>query len=317
MSGSECFQLGGSIVRIDWADENLQQALGPALRRRLVPAAEPALTIRAGTGRAEWTDWTVPPAGGLVVSHDAAGLRLIDPLRRLAHWIDAAGTRAEFLCEFPEKLPVHERAAPFRLILQRWLETRRVTLLHAGAVGLPDQGAVLLAARSGGGKSNTTLACLAESNLQVLGEDFVAMGLEGLPRVWSLYNTAKLLPEDLPRYPSLVSDAEPMIDRTDDKAVLQLGTQHAARWADGLPLRGILVLEIAGTTESRIVPAAPAEAVKAMLTSLLMILPDTRRQLFADTTALVRKVPVHRLKAGRDPRQLAQAIQQFLAPARP
>jgi len=313
MMEPEFFQLGGGVVRIDWGDEALRRVLGAAVSHRRVAAREARLTIRVRTGE---YDWPVSPEPGLLVSSDASGLRMIDRERRLSHWIDPTATRAELICDAPEKLPAYERAAPFRFILQRWLDTLGVNMVHAGAVGLPGKGAVLLAARSGGGKSTTTLACL-NSPLHLLGEDFLAVNLAGVPRVWSLYNTAKLKPAGLAQFPELLSDEEGVLDETSGKTVVNLARRHAGRLADGLPLRAILVLKIVGGPESRIRPAAPGEAVKEMLTSLLMVLPDTRRSLFEFVTRLVQARPVFRLELGTNPQQTAALVHDFVANLEP
>ncbi len=311
---SEHFRIAGAVVRVDWRDEALRGALGPALAVRAVPAAAPDLVINAGVRP---DGWPAAAGRGLGVTETGAGLTVVDPGRRMALQVNPTGTAASFTCATAAALPEQERAAPFRLILQRGLRPRAVHLLHAAAVGLPGHGAVLLAARGGGGKSNATLACLTGSPLRLLGEDYVAVEDRPAPRVWSLYNTAKLHPADLTRFPGLAADADPVRDAADGKAVLQLAARHAGRWADGLPLRAILVLKITAAAASRILPAAPPEAVKAMLTSLLMVLPDTRRPLFEFTARLARTRPVYRLELGGDPRQTADMIHRFLIRGQP
>lgn len=302
---TDFYGLGGGVVRVDWTQPDLREKLGPALVHRLIPASEPALILRASSGGMLSSNGK---QGGLIAEEDASGgLMVRDTVHGLAHRLDATGTRAEFTCGPAESLPGHELAAPFRLILQLWLRRRGVQMLHAAAVGLPGRGAVLLAARSGGGKSNTTMACL-ESGLQLLGEDYVAVDNCNPPRVWSLYAAAKLLSCDLSRFPHL--SAVPRPD-ADGKALFQLG-HLPGRWTESLPLRAILFLHISGRPESRIVPAAPGEAVKAMLTSLLMVLPAARRPLFEFTARLAKQVPVHRLELGRQPREIAAAIQNFM-----
>ena len=245
--------------------------------------------------------------------HDAPdGLAVEEPERGLSHRLDASGTRAGFECVDPGRLPVAERAAPFRLILQRGLRARGAHLLHAAAVGVSGKGAVLLVAPSGGGKSNTFLSCLTASSLELLGEDFVAVDEAAPARVWSLYSSAKLHPADLARFPALAADVRPGRDERDDKVYFDLNRSHAGRFADGLPLRAILVLKITGTPGSAIVTTAPGEAAKAMLTSLLMVLPSARRPLFEFIARLAQRIPVYRLELGTESRQIAGTIEAFL-----
>lgn len=302
-STSDRYRFANAVVEVEWADAAVRAALGTALEHRRVTDGETELLVRTLTGET----YSAGERDELIFGEDDDGWKVIEPSRRMSHRLQTDGAVAEFRCESAATLPGHECAAPFRLILQAWLQRRAVQMLHAGAVGLPDRGAVLLAAPSGGGKSNTVLACLAHSTLQVLGEDYVAVD-SATARVWSLYGAAKLWPKDLARFPALP-------DHTltpDGKALLQLG-DRTGRWGDGLPLRAILALRITGKRETRIVTAPPAEAVKAMLTSLLMVLPAARRQLFEFTTRLAARLPVYRLELGSDPPQIAAAVQQFLS----
>jgi hypothetical protein len=303
---SECFRIAGSTVQVDWRDPAARESLRAALSHRTVSAALPDLVISASRLPAAF-ETTVAP--GWFMADLPEGLEVDEPGRGLSHRLDVAAARAVFACRDARMLSAAERAAPFRLILQRWLRTRDVHLLHAGAVGLPGGDAVLLAAPGGGGKSNTVLSCLAHSSLQVLGEDFVAIDAGTRPRVWSLYASAKLSAADLVRFPTLISAGR---GESDGKVALDLSQQHCKRMGDGLPLRAILVLKITGATGSQIIPATPGEAVKALLTSLLMVLPSARRPLFEFTTELARKLPAYRLELGRDPAQVAGAIQEFL-----
>ena len=301
------FLLANRIVRVEWPDDGLQAVLGAALAHRKVPAASAALQITAATR----ADWPAATEAGRVELGGQVAITVLDPARRVALELNEAGTAAEFSCFNPAGLPAYERAAPFRLLLQRWLRAQAVHMLHAGAVGLPAKGAVLLVARSGGGKSNTVLSCLG-SPLRLLGEDFVAVDDSDAPRIWSLYSAAKLHAKDLPRFPALAADVAGIRDELDGKSVLQLGARHGDRFADGLPLRAILVLDVTGRAESRVAPALAGDAAKAMLASILMALPESRRPLFEFVTQLVRRVPVQRLEVGTDPRAIPGVILKLL-----
>ena len=304
----ECFRIAGAVVRVEWNDPELRAGLRPAFAHRATDPVAADLVISAG--RESRPD--SGPASGLIMRDTGGELVVEESEWGLSHRLELATARAVFTCRDPARLPVHERAAPFRLILQSWLRTRGVHLLHAGAVGQPGTGAVLLAAPGGGGKSNTFLSCLASSSLSLLGEDFVAVTDPGSPCVASVYGAAKLHPADLGRFPSLTGDRAGGNDVRDGKILFDLAARHAARFADQLPLRAILVLRITAGSGSRLVPASPAEAVRAMLTSLLMVLPAARRPLFEFTAQLARDVPAYRLELGGDPEQVAAAIEEFL-----
>lgn len=312
MNAPDFFRLAGVTVRVDWRDERLRAKLAAALAHRTTTDTAATLQIEARSGRREWP---IVGDNGLLLRDDATGLDVVDSARRIALRVDAAGTRAVFECDDPDQLRVPDLGAPFHLLLQRALAPRGVHLLHAGALALPDRGAVLLAARGGGGKSNTVLASLG-SELQLIGEDYVAVDERKPPQVWSLYSTAKLHGPDVGKFPALAHDVTAPA-AAGEKALLSLGRRHAARFADGPPLRAILVLKITGQRDTRLVPAPASEALRELVANPLMIVPSARRGLFEFTTRLAARLPICRLELGTDLRQPPQLIRDFLERAPP
>jgi hypothetical protein len=84
--------------------------------------------------------------------------------------LDVERSEAVYWVAAPEQIPYFEMAAPLRLALHGWLETRDVQLIHAAAIGSGD-GCVLIAGKSGSGKSWTTLAA-SSSGLRMLADDY-------------------------------------------------------------------------------------------------------------------------------------------------
>lgn len=305
---SEVFRFGGASVQVTWHDAALRAALRPAIAHRSERFQAPALAIDVRPADDCWPERD----GGLEVFEEGARLEVSDVVRGLRTGIDLAQRRAWFLVRDPVRLPLAERAAPFRLILQTWLRGRGLQVLHGGAVALPS-GAVLFAAPGGGGKSNTFLSCLGRPDFELLGEDFIALDDEQTPRVWSLYNAVKLAPADVGRFPELAGVPRAGPDEREGKIMFDLGAATGAHFTDGVRLRAVLVLGFgAESGPTRLVAAAPGEAVRALLTSLLMILPAARRPLFEFTLRLARRVPAYRLELGRDPAQIAAVIGDFL-----
>src|SRR4029077_4802081 len=96
-----------------------------------------------------------------------------------------------------------EIAEPIRAILSWFMREHNRQLIHAAAVGNSD-GGVLLIGRSGAGKSNTALCCLA-SDLQYAADDFCAVSVGSEPHVYSLYCTGKTHEVDWTRHPFLAA----------------------------------------------------------------------------------------------------------------
>jgi hypothetical protein len=317
------FQLGGEIVRLCFAGPALVRPLTAALEHLSVSPAVPALTIclfdSASTGvrlpPSPWgadldvftrrgevprgTDDRVKMAfqlGPCILSimdlHDAVGIY---------HLADAA------------ELPWYESSSPLRTILHWWFRSRGDLLVHAGAVGNP-QGGVLLVGRGGAGKSTTALACL-QSDLLYAADDYCLLqpSTNG-PFVSSLYGSAKLNPADLCRFPHLVPALSNGHRLASEKAMFFLRQSWSEKLSCGFPIRAIVAPWVTGREDTALIPTPLAEAVKGLAASTIHQLPG------ADTTnlrlmrQLLERIPAYRLEAGTDLRQIPRVLQKLLAP---
>jgi hypothetical protein len=204
-----------------------------------------------------------------------------------------------------------EQAEPLRQILYWWLDSRRIDLVHAAAVGR-ESGGVLLGGASGSGKSTSSLACL-DSELSFAGDDYVAVDRDGRPPyVHSLYSSGKLEAEHATRLPHL----RPLLDVgeaavIDGKAIVYPAALFPERMCSGFPLRAILIPKV--TEEGpRTSPITPAAALTALAPSTLLQVRPTKPTALADMGRLVQQVPCFALELGRDIGAIAGAISSLL-----
>ena len=122
-------------------------------------------------------------------------------------------------------------------------------LMHAGAVGYAD-GGVLLAGKSGSGKSTTALACLA-SDLLFASDDYVCVATTAQPWVHSLYSTAKLVPGNLSRFPELSGKLSNPDRLTTEKAMVNVHAHFPAKVLSGFPIRAILLPRAGAGADNR------------------------------------------------------------------
>ena len=98
-------------------------------------------------------------------------------------------------------------------------------------------GGVLIAGKSGSGKSTTTLACLT-SGLLYAGDDYVLADVAAEPYVHSLYSTAKLVPDNCDRFPQL----RPLVSNPDkldeQKALIYLREALSRQYCPRLSTSG-------------------------------------------------------------------------------
>ena len=208
----------------------------------------------------------------------------------------------------------YEVARPFRKILHWWASDRSLQVIHAGAVG-NTRGGVLLAGRSGSGKSTTALACLA-GGLNYAADDYCLVEPGKPPLVHSLYlsgagnaRTADLVPSL--RDALLSAPRLPGHDSAKHLIFADAIAPHSV--TPGFPLRAIVVPRITGGTTSRMEPISAAESLRALAPSTLLQLPGQRAAGLARLAELVRGVPSWRLCLGSDPRTAVDVLAGLLA----
>lgn len=265
---------------------------------RGAPATRPALPVAEGE---------LP---GTIYYHEQDGFRMVcQPGLRTLSALDAESRQAWFWTEDAATMPFWEAAAPLRQILHWWLGPRGVGLLHGAAVGTAE-GGVLLVGRGGSGKSTSALSCL-ESNLLYAADDYVAVEEGEVPWVHSLYSSGKLEPAHASRLPHL--DLPPALGGDEDeKVVFYVHERYPARTCEGFPLRAVLAPRITGPGEHRVVPLAPAAALRALAPSTLLQLHPSDPQAFASMARLLRQVPAYSLELGHRIDAIPAAIEQFL-----
>lgn len=193
--------------------------------------------------------------------------------------------------------------APFRTILTWWAADRGFVLVHASAVAWAD-GAVVLAGGTGAGKSTTALACLA-AGLDLLGDDACLVGLDPVPRVWSVYKRAKLEPDAARWLPALDALA---VERRPDQTHIDPGVHHR----HDASLRAVLLPRVTSERVSRTVPVSRAEAMRVLTATTLREGGAMARDALATLTALARDVPCLRLELGRDLDRVADTVRAVI-----
>jgi hypothetical protein len=324
------FQAGQEIIHLRFAGPGLYPLLTPALEHlRCDPLPSeviPALTICCFDTESSGVPMP-PPAWGLE-SYGRSGeiigfnterihtlymvgldiFQMFDRERRQAiYWVRRAAV-----------IPYWETSFAFRTILHWWTIDRPYQLMHAGAVGFAE-GGVLIAGPSGSGKTTTTLSCL-DSNLLYAGDDYLMAGVDESatsapadpPHAYSLYNTAKLLPDSLARLPALTRFVTNS-DRLDtEKAMVFLHRSRPEKVVAGFPIRAILTPRVTGERNTRIVPSSPLGSLRALLPTTVFHLPGGTQAIHRKIAALARKVPGYILEAGTDLTQIPAEIERFI-----
>lgn len=318
-SGSieRAYAVAGLPVTLRFAGTAMLERIGGALAHLETTAAGGGLVVdvwdSASTGGAQ------PPVpgdrledgmDGPVYYYEQAGVQALARWRTLSV-LDGEAGHAWFWAPDAAGMASWDWAAPLRAILHWWLGRHGILLVHAGAVGVPE-GGVLLVGRGGSGKSTTSLACL-DAGLRYAGDDYVAIEMRPELRVHSLYCSGKLEPHQAARFPNL-GDAVANADHAaDEKAVVWIERMRPGGSVAGFPLRAVIVPRVVAVeAESRVVSLAAPAALAALAPSTIFQQHPPQPNALAEMATLVRSVPCYSLELGSDIGRIPDAIVPLL-----
>jgi len=313
------FDIAGICVRILFAGPALADGFTEALAHlRVSPAGRPDATLHvwdsAGTGVA-----ALPPPCTHACYTDRGDIwGFSSPRYRSAfHWsefaivlLDNATAEGVYWVRNAADLPYWTKASPMRSLFHWLMERGGRQLLHAAAVG-DAEGAVLITGKGGLGKSTMALACL-QAGMTYLGDDYVVVGLDPAPWVFSLYSTAKLDPGQMAAFPALA----PLVSKAGgagEKSVLTLYPARAGQIARALPVRAVLTPRIRPEAETTFAPITKAALTRAAAFTTMAQLPHAGARTEALVGALLDQVPGLEVRPGASMTGIAAAVRKLLA----
>lgn len=321
------FLIHGHRLRVQFAGPALVDPCTLALDHLAVePAgAFPELTIRAWDSAS--TQVMLPPcpwtqeqitAGGMVkgpandsiqaaLQVDIGALSLFDPFHRLALYRVANAST----------LPVHEHASPLKVILHWWLRGFDMPMIHCGAVGTAAGGA-LLVGHTGSGKSTCALACLNAGMRYVTDDRCVLSFANPEPNALCIYNSAKLWPDQMRRFPEIMGAVSNHSELESEKALVFVNRFAPAQLAMQLPIRVVLLAHIANHPQTTLTPATPVRVLRDLVPSTWIYQPGAAHEEMRAMAQLVRRVSCRQINLGseleRIPAVITRAIEDPTGP---
>ncbi|MEM8821746.1 MAG: hypothetical protein AAGE90_19860 [Pseudomonadota bacterium] len=225
--------------------------------------------------------------------------------------IDWGRSRAIIWLPSMDAIPAYEHAAPLRWLFDLIAGRRGLTTLHAACVGTPGCG-LLIAGVSGSGKSTLALSA-AGAGLRYVGDDYCLLDLSDPIRAHSLYTTGKWLPDGRIK-PSLTAGDAPVESALiDDKAVVFLDRHMPDRMVSNLPLKAVVIPELAQIPRPELTPAASHLAFRALAPSTIAQSEAEMAPIAAAVATLSRALPAYRLRMPPDPDACAEALADLAA----
>jgi len=167
-------------------------------------------------------------------------------------------------------------------LFSRWADDRDMILLHAAAVGSDGVG-VLVAGRSGRGKSTFAVSCLAHG-LEFVADDYTMITASGQLCAMPVYTTAEINSDMHPLLPQLGTPTGPL----PHNGKLSFAVP-AARLSASLPIKAVVI------------PAAKRDAVPLLRpvpsgAALTQLVHSTSMQLFRGRDTALAKQMIDRLR---------------------
>ncbi len=312
--------VAGCRIELRFAGASLAESFLPALAHNAAePGRAPDVTLHVWDSESAGVPMIPPPC-----KHDCFTDRgdiwgmSSERIRSAFHWseysvnlLDVERGVGIFWVQSATALPYWTSAAPLRTLLHWCLGRAGAQLLHAAAMG-DDRGAVLLTGKGGVGKSSAALSCL-EAGLRYVADDYLAVRLDPVPTVFSLYGTAKLDSEQAERFPGLGALITNPIRAPGDKAVIRLFPQRSAQLARALPLRAIATPRFVDGADTHVAAAESIRLERAAAFTTLSQLPHAGRATHEFVHRLVAALPGLELGLGSDLGRIPAAIQSILA----
>jgi hypothetical protein len=326
-------EIAGRHVRIRCIGEEKSRQLSRAFSHLVKPlpsGASPDLTIHVWDGKTagpapnglltfylqglygNWIDHC-GPRGELKTFHGPEVPAFYAPGPDIVNLIDLANRNAFFLQRASEPLPYWETGSPFRTILHAWLSPLGLQFIHGAGLGEQGRG-VILAGKGGSGKSTTSLLCL-NAGLQYAGDDYCAVTLPPAAQVHSLYNTAKLLPADLDRFPNLrprLFNPQSLFPGSTEKSTFFLSDIRPDLLVAGLPVRALLLPRVTGQARTTVTECSQSDALAAIAPSTVAQLPGAGPADMARMAAMIADLPCYALNLGTERAEIPDVIRGVL-----
>jgi GT2 family glycosyltransferase len=284
----------GSRLRLVFAGNALAGEFMPALAHREVPSIAAAdLTVHVWDSESTGVAMVDPPCRQECFTRrgDIWGLAS-ERIRIAFHGVEGSVNLLDLDAAIGiywvptfRSLPEGPKASPFRSLLYWWLQRIGCQLLP-GAVFGNETGGVFIAGMDASGRSAAALACLA-AGMSVVGENYVAVGLDPAPRAHNVYGAATM--------------------------------NQALQIATSLPLRAVLVPclakgEAAAKEKSaRLSAIAKQDVAGPAAFEALTQFPHAGRQTHGFVERLAGLLPVARIVLGGDIHRIPAAIAELLA----
>lgn len=314
------YNIAGTTVCFVFAGDSLIPLLTPALSHLRLPDQSKAdATIYIWDSKSTGVEMIPPPCENTHFTDrgDIWGFNS-ERIKTAFHWsefsvnvMDLHSNTAVYWVKDPAHLPYWATSSPFRTIFHWWMEKNGCQLMHAAAVGT-DDGAVLITAKGGAGKSTTAVSSLM-NGMHYLSDDYLVVKKRPTPTVFTLYSTAKIGVNDKHRFPDLQKYAAKHIEEGQEKDVLFLYPAFKEQIKNELLIKTILMPSIQkNQQETTFSPISFWHIYRAMSFTTMSQLPGVGTHTHDYFKELCNSVPCMTLNLGSEISKVPFALRNHL-----
>ncbi len=314
------FEIAGFTICLRFAGNHMVEIMTPALNHlRCNPVSKPDLTLCVWDTESTGVEMVPHPVGieDFTDRGDIWGF-YSSQIKTAFHWsdfsinvLDLSKGIGIYWVETTSRFPYWVYSSPLRTLFHWWMESKGLQLIHSAAIGT-DQGAVMVTGKGGKGKSTTAISSLLQG-MYYLSDDYVIVGMEPEPMVYSLYNTAKINAVDLERFPELAEICINPEKLSHEKAVMYMYPRYRDLLLDRLPLKGIMLPEVHQGADTSLHPVEFWTLQRAMGFSTMSQLPNVGRHTHHYLSQLIKRMPVFTLRLGQELSKAPELLRQFVS----
>lgn len=309
------YQFGDKVLEVKYLHQNIQYFGQSIAHLEIAPCiSDFKITVVSNidTGihppDAFWTKEIIG-TDGVITSDTHQYVAHYNSISNFFQIADNVNSKAIYWFENEDKIPDWERSFSFRWILHHFTEPTKYCMLHAASLGCTS-GGVILPAKSGSGKSNTSLACIGTS-VKYMGDDFVLIDTESLT-AYSLYNCAKIEYSRVAFFPSLASTfSNDFKNDSNTKSHIYLYPQFKNFILKSFKIKAILIPQFMGNLHTEITITNAIEGLKAMAPTTIGVLKATNNT-FKKMAHLSKRLPNYYLKTGTSLEEIPKTIESLL-----
>lgn|GEM_PF-2630890 len=209
-----------------------------------------------------------------------------------------------------EDVPWWECTFSFRAIFHLWSRDLPAQLVHAGAISKNGSG-VLITGQSGSGKTTSCLNLL-RAGYDYLGDDYVWVELDEQIKVYTLYHTAKIEPENLDkRFAEWKGKIRNKSEYRSQKAIFDIKDLYPEAAVAVTALKAILLPKVAHQETTHYVRANPTQSLMAMAPTTLHHLPHNRQNAYQKMMRISSNLPGYHWHLGSERTQFLTSFYDF------